>query len=693
MPPTANSHPGQSTLDYLSESLTAGWELPFRGEIYEYGRTIDLKNGYAVKGNFEVEKSRYLIEPFKALRDPHVRQVHVRKAVRVGGSLIADIFVCFVIRWDPGELLWLFQDDDIIKKYIGTRFIPGCLKRAPGILDMLADGGRNSLQLTQFTLPLMSVMIGGLNEGNVQSLGRRYVIIDEAWMSKQSGLISQAISRTDDYPYTSKVLIVGQAGTEGDDEDFQWKRSDQRELQFKCPHCGHPQPYEFSRKRDDGSWAGMKWDTNDITCPNGRWNYDRVAQTARYECFKCRKRIEDGPITRRQLNDSQHYQATRTDGESSIVGFHIPQEANSDISFGSLVKKYLFAKEQDNNHGYRVPLELWYQKYRAIPWNPNLTMDVKRAIYEPYDVAGEWGEEAYRFLFVDCQKDFKEFWYIARAVSLTGESRQLARGKLENWDEVAKTQRQWKIKDQMVFVDGGYEQTRCAMECVKHGHVGKVQVGRETRKIWFCWTLLKGSGLETFTHEDEKTGIKDQRIYSRLDWIDPNIGKKTGHSPLAATAAPPEPSPCPEGEGPHPAGTASAESGGQRGPGREPAAALASPGGQGRDKAAAVVRVPVAARVPYYVWSNLHVKDILRRHRDQDHAPKFLSLPDEAPQSDVWSYTSQMNSELRDQVYDDRGRKTSIWRPIPRRPNHWWDCEAMFIAVCAIVGIIGGDAE
>ena len=202
----------------------------------------------------------------------------------------------------------------------------------------------------------------------------------------------------------------------------------------------------------------------------------------------------------------------------------------------------------------------------------------------------------------------------------------------------------------MVFVDGGYEQTRCAMECVKHGHVGKVQVGRETKKIWFCWTLLKGSGLGTFTHEDDKTGFKDERIYSRLDWIDPNIGKEKGHSPLAATdpALPPVTGQVPS-------------------------------------------RVPQGARVPFYNWSNLHVKDILRRHRDQDHAPKFLSLPDEAPQSDVWSYTSQMNSELRDQVYDDKGRKTSIWRPIPRRPNLWWDCEAMFIAVCAIVGIIGGD--
>lgn len=613
-----------ATAHYLVEAFREGWELPFRGEIYDNGRKIDLQNGYAIKGNFEVEKSRYLIEPFEALRDPMVREVVTLKSVQTGGSLLADIWVPYIIMHDPGELLWLFQDDDFAGKYMDERFIPGCLKRAPGVMELLSAGGRFALQRHQFLLPLMAALIGGLNEGNCQGLSKRYVILDEAWMSRNSGLISQAKARTTAYPYTSKILIISQAGTEGDDLDIEWQSSDQRELHWNCPHCGKAQPFEFSRKRDDGSWAGMKWDTNDVTCPNGRWNFDAVGETARYECFFCRQRIDDRPHVRRALNDSYHYRPQKLDAEKGIVGFHWPAEANMDISFSSQAIKYLKAKEQDEQHGYRLPLQLWYQKQRAIAWNPNLTMDVKRAAYEPYDISSEWDGEAYRFLLVDCQKDFKEFWYVVRAVGLSGESRQLARGKLEHWSEVARIQEFWKIKDQHVFIDGGYEQTRVAEECVKHGHVGKVKVGKSgTRNVWFCWTILKGSGLSTFTHSLEN-GLKEERIYSKLDWIDPNIGKRRK-----------------------------------------------------------------GLMVPYYNWSNLNVKDILRRYRDQDKAPKFLCLPDDEPPTNVWSYTAQMNSELRDQEYNEKGQKTSIWRPIPRRPNHFWDCESMFIAVCAIVGIIG----
>ena len=217
--------------------------------------------------------------------------------------------------------------------------------------------------------------------------------------------------------------------------------------------------------------------------------------------------------------------------------------------------------------------------------------------------------------------------------------------------------------------------------------VGPVKVGRETKRFWFCWNLLKGSALETFTHTDEATGVKDQRIYSRRDWIDPNIGKARDRVVLAYV-----PSPCPGEEGPQPAGAAStAESGRQSGTVRESPTSLPSPEGQEPPAGKRAARVPPSARVPFYNWSNLHVKDILRRYRDGDKAPKFLCLPDEAPADDLWSYTAQMNSELRDQVYDDRGRKVSVWRPIPRRPNHWWDCEAMFIVFCAIVSIIGAD--
>jgi hypothetical protein len=603
----------------LANRWRRGWSLPFRGEIYEYAADLDLQNGYAIKGQFGIARSKYLIAPFQAIRNPRVRQVVILKAVQTGGSLLADIWVPYTIEHDPGDTLWLLQDDKFANTYMQSRFLP-LLERTKSIKPWLQAAGRFGIKKDELLLPHMSVMMGGLNEGNVQSFSRRHVIIDEAWMAKSNGLIRQAKDRATAYPYTSKVLIISQAGVEGDDLDLEWKSSTMMEWHWQCPHCTKHQPFKWSEKRDDGSWSGMYWETSETTRPNGRWDYKAVFKTARLECHHCGHRVEDTPANRRRLDDTHEYRTTNPGADPTIAGFHWPAIANQDITFGGLVVKYLRAKEQHEEHGYVLPLVEFYQKQLATPWNLNTSADYRRVSYEPYDVVSDWDREAYRFLTVDCQKDFKEFWTTARAWAGDGETRQLARKRLESWEEVAAFQAEWKVKDQHVFVDCGYEQTRVAAECVKHGHVGSVG----GRKVWLCWVALKGVRQETFTHTNPQTKISDKRVYSELDYLTPNIGQ----------------------------------------------------GGGGY-------------RCPFFAWSNLSVKDILRRHRDGE-AAKFLSLPDTDPPSDVWSYTAQMNSEIRVKERDDNGKQVSIWRPVNnRRPNHYWDCEAMQIVAALVCGIIG----
>ena len=85
-------------------------------------------------------------------------------------------------------------------------------------------------------------------------------------------------------------------------------------------------------------------------------------------------------------------------------------------------------------------------------------------------------------------------------------------------------EKQFEVVDQSVFVDSGYEQTKVAAECVKHGHwVSLTPVMRR----WACWVALKGSNTETWAHAD-KAGNKTYKIFSPGGYLDPNIGKKAG---------------------------------------------------------------------------------------------------------------------------------------------------------------------
>lgn len=606
--------------EQLDNAYAQGWSPPFSGQIYEWGARLNLQNGYAVKGSFDVNRSSYMRAPFEALKNPAIRQIVVQKAVQTGGSLVADVFVPYIICESPGELLWLFQNDDIAKKYAESRAMP-LINGTEGV-NRLMPQSRFDKQKTAIFFDTMSLIMAGANESNVQTLSKQYVICDEVWLY-DPGIVRQAKKRTEAFPYTSKFLVIGQAGAVGDDMDLEFGDSNKNEWHWVCPGCAKLNPYRWTIKRSDGSYAGMIWDRNETTCPNGRWNILAAAKTARMICEHCGHDIPDNPEKRRQLDRAGVYVPMNPNADPTRAGFHWPAWACPDIAFGKLVAEYLAAKEQDDLHGYKLPLMEFRQKVEALPWNPNNETEMVRIVSEHYDPNSAWPDERFRFMTVDCQKDFKEFWYVVRAWSATGESRQIARGRADTWEDISNVQKANNVRDNNVFVDCGYEQTKVAAECVKHGSWIQVANGRSR----VSWIALKGVRQETFTHTNRKTGKADMRVYSELDYINPAIGQSHG-----------------------------------------------------------------GLMCPFFSWSNLNVKDILRRHRDGE-AQKFLSLPDEAPPSDQWSYTAQMNSEIREKQVNESGKKISIWRPIGRRPNHYWDCESMQLVGALIAQVLGGRVD
>ena len=231
-------------------------------------------------------------------------------------------------------------------------------------------------------------------------------------------------------------------------------------------------------------------------------------------------------------------------------------------------------------------------------------------------------------VIADCQRDLQKFHVSIYAMSLAGEGRELARETVGSFDDIAELQQDWKVRDQHVFLDCGYNMTAVLRECVKHGHVAKVRIGKQVRKVWLCWTGLKGSGTEMFRHRNPRhPELVEWKVFSEMKYYDVNLGTK------------------------------------RRGP-----------------------------RAPWLEWSNLHCKDMLRARRDGDPGvPPLKFLPDTLPQSDVWSHWQQLRSEHRIEKYDG-GKKRAVWVLTREgRPNHEWDKASMLMAFMCVVGIIGVD--
>jgi hypothetical protein len=630
-------------LDYLADLLTPAFAPAFRGSVIEYAQQVDLQGHYSVKGQLNLSTLRHLYGPLEAFRDPAVRLISIQGAVQTTKSLILDLIGLFIIEHEPGDLIWYLETDPKAKLYADERLM-ALIKSKPEISAMLEEIDRDDKTKTKIKFGPMTIQLCGLNITNTQTLSWRFVFIDEAWAARANGLIRHAMDRTKQYPDTHKIILVGQGGWEGDDFDSIHKTTDQRVLEYACPQCGYYQPFELSKLRGDnhpveklrGTYAGLSWDTNDTTKPAGRWDFDKVGRTAHHRCYLCDFRIDDTPEMRRKLNDSYRYRATNPGAEVSKVGFQWPGEASMRVKFSDLTVKYLRAKTAQDELSYRLPMQEYYQKDRGLTWTENAETEYKAVSLVPYDIHSEWSEEVHRFIIADCQQGLVKFHVGVFAVSAAGESRELARETVDSFDAIAKLQEAWKVHDQRVFLDCGYQMTEVLRECHRRGHEGWKTIGGRKVRLWLCWTGLKGSAQETFAHpimvwdKRAKTYVRagtEQRIYSPEKWYH-----------VSTNAA---------------------------------------------DNSKRVLRVR------YYEFSNLHCKDLLRARRDADPgAPRFLFLPDTLPKEDAWSHWAQMRSEHR--VARPGGKP--MWEPISKsnpKPNHECDKGSMLMAVQAIFGVIG----
>ena len=623
----------KSDLGFLTSEIGSAWVKPFRGEIYDYAAGVDLQQGYAVKGRFDIETARWLREPMQSIKDPSVRIVSILAAVQTVKTLLAELVVPYWVEHDPGDILFLYETDDKAKQMAEDRLMP-LIRSIPAMAKMLQDIDRHDKTKTKIKFAHCNLVVAGMNMSNVQSASYRYVVADELWMSRASGLVRHAKLRTTQYPGTSKIILLGQGGYQDEDADVEHRQTDMRQLNFACPACSRFQPFELSRMRDDsfpeeklrGTYSGLSWDTNEHTQVDGRWNFPAVRSTAHIRCHHCDHRIEDTPEIRRALMESYRYVATNPSAPFHSVGFQWPALASPRIPFGDLVEEYLRAKVAKDTMAHTLPMQEFYQKRLAIHWADDIATEYRHLAPEEYDPKSEWVDEKFRVLIVDCQRDLVKFFWSTFALSAAGEIRMLGRGTATSFDELAKIQTDAGIKDQRVFLDCGYRMTDVLTECTRHFHVANFKVGSKTVQRKLCWHGLKGSGADVFTHTHPKNpAIKEARIYSPRKLYNVNEGKTSRPN-----------------------------------------------------------------YAPYYEWSNLHCKDLARARREGEPGiPKMLVLPDTLPPEDQWSYFAQMRSERRVEKFHG-GKKSGIWEPVKEtRPNHEWDITAMLMAVMSIMGLIG----
>lgn len=543
----------------------------FRGEIYDYARSIWLGNGYEVPPSnlcrncrakdisacrhFEIDTARQLIGPFKALRDPNVPLVMQQKAAQTLGSLVWDLWAHYLlVHTDYTRIIIFLENDQKAKLYCDSRLMP-TLKANPDISPFLPSGAdrfddkKTDIILTNGKM----IRVCGLNETNASSLTWQVVIIDEGWQHGRDGLQQKAMDRNKQVA-NKKTFIVGQAGKAKEDQDMVWQRVRQVPVTWACPCCLGRQQFgahgpslerpsagfvpreivntEFiSGQGPDklpllppvqlpGTYAGLQV-TKSFSEIKSSSEIMAVAATAFLECYFCGSQLPDTTALRWRLMKSyeQDY-LTGADGvkndfvpAGTEIGFWMPEPCSITIPFRDTMKEYIVAKKAQSERGHFTALETFYMSRWAMAWDENMLRSLRAARRDDYDV-GMAQHDAWRLcMIVDNQLDLMTQWVMVLAVKQDGDMRQLWRGALHGLAECRKKQLEYlDAKGKPLIKDQFvFLDGRYKPENICR-HIVEFKYGHWTNyhgeRTWLAWNLMQGSPYEYQTHAEEKDKTK-----------------------------------------------------------------------------------------------------------------------------------------------------------------------------------------
>jgi hypothetical protein len=631
---------------YMATKIAEQLTPMFAGEIWESDADVPMGKGYANDGKpFDIETALYLRAVFIAIKNPGVRKIVIRAGVQTLKTYVVERSTAYFARHDPGDMTFYDCDQEAAKDHAKSRVGP-LLKSIPGLAAQFAEveaDNRHDITTTEFYLPGMTLRFWPLNESSTQRITLRYVFISDAFLSKNTGMLKQAIARTTQHPLDKKIIIESQGSDEGDDFDREFAETDQGELWVTCPHCGIAQAFVWETQREDGSHAGMKRGPDELVkLEDGNYNAQEILKETHYECLHCRAVWHDTPEIRDALDRSAHFIAANPSANPEYAGFSWPAWINRRLRWGDIMLEYLTAKRTAAEFGNHDPLKQWYQKRAARTWSDKRAGSPARIISASFNIEGGIPDEVCRVMGVDAQQDDALtaaagspktgcFWYVVRAIDKFGNLYQLDRGYATSWAELIAIQDQHKITNENTGIDCSFFRNdiieMAAAKIREYPRRGKRHGKWRDESIWFTWTLLAGdtTGKNSWKWHDGK-----HRVMSEMQ---PQFRRVT------------------------------------------------------------LKGQPVEIKVPLYNWSQLSIKDQLHALvTGGGQTVKFLSLS-RAQLSEATRLKEQGNLTYENQMSAEyRTAKKNTNKPYwdkARPANHYWDAECECLVLFGLGGYLG----
>jgi phage terminase large subunit GpA-like protein len=454
-------------------------------------------------GPFRSERTPWIAESLRLAADPETKLLTILASIQSGKSLFARLLTCHIVANASGPTMVLQANDPEAKDF-ALRYLRPLWRHCEPVQSRLKDDDQDRSVTVDFDRMTLYCR-GAWNESNLQRLSLRYVIGDECWLWPQ-GHMAEASARVTAFGWMGKRIFMSQGGRAGSEWAQLHDSTDCRDWNFKCPKCGHLQPW---------LWEQIRFPEDAKKGPD--WDHAAVAAGTTYECGGCLERLPDTNATRLEANAGGTFIATKPSSNAGHIGLHWNSLAT--MSWGELGVLMLKAKEAAEVFGDENPRMIFKMKRLAQHWSEEGGEMVSSAVAGDYAMADDWEHEAvitpkakvheregapagslpFRTAGVDVQRG--HFWVTVRRWAKTGHSRLMAFSRVESWGNVEAMLKAAGVHPALVLVDAGDNASEVYRETAKRG-----------------WKCAKGSGNEDFTVTD-RDGKTSKRFYSEKQRI------------------------------------------------------------------------------------------------------------------------------------------------------------------------------
>lgn len=508
---------------------------PDTREIWEWAHDEgELPNVYAAPGRFKIDTCPFAKEPFRALRDPRIRQVTSKAAVQSLKTLIGELWLLWLIDNDPGPTQWVQPDDQEAKEHAEERF--NKLIESFPIVSRYFSANCREKGITKIIFRHMWMRFEGAGLGNAQRKSVKNQMCSEIWQADKwkPGTLKEFDSRLTQFPHNSKRYVESQPGfaahLELDDMAMTYNAGSQEVWQFKCQGCGKLQPYLWSYFTENGTRRAMRWETSPRTMrettatdPNQVYKWEELQQTIRYECIYCGHPHHDDPTVRRRMLDSGEYKVNNPEAPKDHRSFNWNQLTVINLSwFASKaggVKNFLIAHHCAKQGLDKLQRD-FFNKVMGFDYDPE--QFAKFARIETIELLSRptpekvLEHEGIKFPHLIMSSDVQErsFFTLVEGYSDRGDSFTLWGGELFSWDEIRRKQLEYSVPDQNVACDISHRDNEVIQNCAVYGHWSRVGM----RNYWLCWKALRGSDAVDFHYTPARGPQKGMRISLPYSW-------------------------------------------------------------------------------------------------------------------------------------------------------------------------------